>query len=113
MLRLLALPNGPMQSRRGVLVLNRDDLPGGLNRRQFEDGLKMRPDVVIPDLPKVVGNAANMGEPAVACAAGSAPAILQLAREVAFVRLLDTAAPGQAQASSKTGRLRRLFGMQS
>ena len=48
-LRLLALPNGPMQPRRGVLVLNRDTLPGGLNRRQLEEGLKMKPDVVIPE----------------------------------------------------------------
>ena len=45
-LRLLALPNGPMQPRRGVLVLNRDGMPGGLNRRQLEEGLKMKPDVM-------------------------------------------------------------------
>ena len=52
MLRLMALPNGPHQPRRGVLVLNRDTMRGGLNRRQLDEGLKMRPDVVIPDLPR-------------------------------------------------------------
>src|ERR1019366_4795004 len=59
-LRLMALPNGPKQPGRGVLVLNRENLPGGLNRRQLDEGLKMPPDVVIPDLPKVVGHAAHM-----------------------------------------------------
>jgi pilus assembly protein CpaE len=113
MLRLLALPNGPMQPRRGVLVLNRDNLPGGLNRRQLEEGLKMRPDVIIPDLPKVVGNANSMGEPAVAVRGGFRTGMLLLAREVAFVRLLDSGAPGGTPATGKTGRLRRLLGMKS
>ena len=88
-LRLLALPNGPAQSRRALLVLNRDTLPGGLNRRQLEEGLKMKPDVVIPNLPKVVGHAASMGEAAVTVRGGFRNGILQLAREAAFVRLLD------------------------
>jgi pilus assembly protein CpaE len=113
MLRLLALPNGPMQPRRGVLVLNRDNLPGGLNRRQLEEGLKMRPDVIIPDLPKVVGNANSMGEPAVAVRGGFRTGMLLLAREVAFVRLLDSGAPGGTPATGKSGRLRRLLGMKS
>ncbi len=113
MLRLLALPNGPMQPRRGVLVLNRDNLPGGLNRRQLEEGLKMPPDVVIPDLPKVVGHAANMGEAAVVTPGGFRKAMLLLAREVAFVRLLDSGTPGNAPATGRTGRLRRLLGLKS
>jgi pilus assembly protein CpaE len=113
MLRLLALPNGPMQPRRGVLVLNRDNRPGGLNRRQLEEGLKMRPDVIIPDLPKVVGNANSMGEPAVAVRGGFRTGMLLLAREVAFVRLLDSGAPGGTPATGKSGRLRRLLGMKS
>jgi pilus assembly protein CpaE len=112
-LRLMALPNGPKQPGRGVLVLNRDNCPGGLNRRQLEEGLKMPPDVVIPDLPKVVGHAAHMGEPAMEVRGGFRNGILQLAREVAFVRLLDSGAAATASAVGKHGRLRRLLGLKS
>ena len=112
-LRLMALPNGPMQPRRSVLVLNRDSLPGALNRRQLEEGLKMKPDVAIPNLPKVVGHAASMGEPAMAARGGFRTGMMQLVREVAFVRLLDSGAPGSAPTAGKTGRLRRLLGLTS
>ena len=112
-LRLMALPNGPMQPRRSVLVLNRDNLPGGLTRRQLEEGLKMKPDVAIPNLPKVVGHAASMGEPAMAARGGFRTGMMQLVREVAFVRLLDSGAPGNAPATGKAGRLRRLLGLTS
>jgi pilus assembly protein CpaE len=63
-LRLLALPNGPLQVHRGMVVLNRANRSGELTQRQVEDALKMKVDIAIPDLPRVVGNAANMGEPA-------------------------------------------------
>jgi len=112
-LRLMALPNGPMQPRRGVLVLNRDNLPGGLNRRQVEEGLKMKPDVIIPNLPKLIGHAASMGEAAVAIRGGFRTGMLQLVREVAFVRLLDSGAPGDTPQSGQTGRLRRWLGLGS
>ncbi len=112
-LRLMALPNGPKQPGRGVLVLNRENLPGGLNRRQLEEGLKMPPDVVIPDLPKVVGHAASMGEAAMEGRGGFRNGILQLAREVAFVRLLDSGTPAGATPKGTAGRLRRLFGVKS
>jgi pilus assembly protein CpaE len=110
-LRLMALPNAPRQVSRAVLVLNRENLPGGLNRRQLEEGLKMQPDVVIPDLPKVVGHAASMGEPAMTGRGGFRGGILLLAREVAFVRLLDGPVPGGAPEKGRGGRLRRLLGL--
>jgi pilus assembly protein CpaE len=112
-LRLMALPNGPAQPRRAVLVLNRDNMRGGLNRRQLEDGLKMRPDVIIPDLPKVVGHAASMGEVAVTARGGFRDALLLLAREVAFVRMLDSGVPQSAPVTGGAGRLRRLLGLKS
>jgi pilus assembly protein CpaE len=112
-LRLLALPNGPAQPRRGVLVLNRDTLPGGLNRRQLVEGLKMQPDVIIPDMPKVVGHAASMGEAAVAVPGKFRTGMLLLAREVAFVRLLDSGTPDSAPVTGGTRRLRRLLGLKS
>lgn len=63
-LRMLALPNGPLQVHRGLLVLNRLRRAGTLTLHQVEDALKMKVDVAIPDLPKLVENAANIGEPA-------------------------------------------------
>jgi pilus assembly protein CpaE len=113
MLRLLALPLGPVQPLRGVVVLNRDPTPGGLNRRQLEEGLKMKPDIVIPNMPKVVGHAANMGEAAMAVRGGFRNGMLALAREVAFVQLLDNAQSSKAPATSRSGRLRRMLGMKS
>ncbi|MBU6498118.1 MAG: hypothetical protein KGJ41_07760 [Rhodospirillales bacterium] len=103
-LRLLALPNGPLQPRRAVVVLNRLNLPGGLSRRHVEEGLKMKPDVVLPDLPKVVGHATSMGRPAAAVRGGFRSGLLHLAREVAFVRLLDSGdAEGVAALRPRTG----------
>ena len=63
-LRLLALPNGPLQVHRGLIVLNRLNRPGTLTRLQVENALKMPVDIAIADMPKLVGNAASLGEPA-------------------------------------------------
>ncbi len=51
-LRLLGLLSGPKRLQRPTLVLNRDQRPGGLKRKQIEEGLKRKVDVVIPDLPR-------------------------------------------------------------
>lgn len=102
-LRLLALPAGLEQSQRAIVVLNRVGVSGGLTRRQVEDALKMKVDVAIPDLPRQVGNAATLGEPAMASSSGFRAGILELARQVAFVRLLD-AAPGANPASQGMAR---------
>jgi pilus assembly protein CpaE len=79
----------------------------------LEEGLKMRPDVIIPDLPKVVGQAANMGEAAVTIRGGFRDAMLLLAREVAFVRLLDAGTTTDALSKRTSGRLRQLLGLKS
>ena len=110
-LRLLALPNGPMQPRRGVLVLNKDGMKGGLTKAQLAEGLKMRPDIVISDLPKDVGPAASLGVPAMAARGGFRTGMLQLSREVAFVRMLDSAAKGGAAATTRAQKLRRFLGL--
>jgi pilus assembly protein CpaE len=109
-LRLLGLPAGPAQHRRSVVVLNRLGRPGGLNRRQVEDALKLKVDVVIPELPRVVGQAATLGEPAITRGSAFRTAIADLARQVAFTRLLDSAAAGQnnpAEARKRRWRLLR------
>lgn len=107
-LRLLALPPGPEQSQRAIIVLNRVGIPGGLTRRQVEDALKMKVDVAIPDLPRQVGNAATLGEPAMASSSGFRAGIQEIARQVAFVRLLD-ASPDLNPAGQVKARRWNLF----
>ena len=107
-LRLLALPNGPRQARRAVLVLNRAGQPGLLTRKQVEDALKLKVDVTIGDHPKLIGQALSLGEPAVAARSAFRTGILELAREVAFVRLLDAAEAGPV--AGRSGWLRRRRG---
>ncbi len=84
-LRLLALPTGPDQVRRAVIVLNRLGQPGGLTRQQIEEALEMPVDLAIPYKPQQVGQAATMGTPACVASGGFRTGILALAREVAFV----------------------------
>ena len=88
-LRLIALP-GSSGSSRAVLVLNRAGRPGGLSRRQIEDALERKLDVVIPDQPKLAGTAATLGKPVAASRGAFRDAILALTREVAFSKLIDS-----------------------
>ena len=89
------------------MVLNRVGIPGGLTRRQVEDALKMKVDVAIPDLPRQVGNAATLGEPAMTSSSGFRAGIIELARQVAFVGLLDSA-PRHAAGAPDFGQPQRL-----
>jgi pilus assembly protein CpaE len=86
-LRMLSLPNGPRQPRRPVVVLNRLGMPGGLSRRQIEDALCQRVDVVVPDLPKLVMHAATIGEPAITARSDFRVSIVNLAAEIALLRM--------------------------
>ena len=83
-LRMLALPSGTAQARRAVVVLNRVAMPGGLSRKQMETALGMRIDVVIPDLPRPLGAAERLGEPAAKAHGPFRTAMSDLVREVAF-----------------------------
>ena len=88
--RLLAMPPGLGQRGRALVVLNRVGLRGGLSRKQVEDALGIKVDIVIPYMPRLVENAASMGA---ASADGRNPfarAIAELARQTAYVRLLDS-----------------------
>jgi pilus assembly protein CpaE len=104
-LRLLALPTGPDQVRRAVIVLNRLGQPGGLTRPQIEEALEMAVDVVIPYQPRQVGMAATMGSPACVTSGGFRSGILSLAREVAFVADGNAASKGQASGPFGLGKL--------
>ena len=105
-LRLLALPQGKLQTRRAVLVLNRVGVPGGLTRRQVEDALKLKIDVAIADLPRKLGLAATLGEPASAAKGSLRAGIVELAKQVAFERLLDSSMLGRPAADAAPRRWR-------
>jgi len=104
-LRILSLPGGAQQGRRPVIVLNRLGMRGALTRRKVEEALKMKIDVVMPDLPRSIQLAATMGEAAVASRNGFSRGIVELARQTAFVRLLD--APKQIREAASAGSRRR------
>jgi len=103
--RLLTMPKGPRQEQRPVIVLNRVGLPGALTRRQVKEALKMKVDIVIPDQPRQVGNAATLGEAAMKTSVGVRVAIQELARQVAGVRILDDVAT--ASSRRRGGRTER------
>ena len=84
----------PGVRQRAVVVLNRVGISGGLNRRQIEDALKMKVDVAIPDLPRQLGQAATMGEPAVTSSQAFRAAIVELAKQIGFISMPDAAACG-------------------
>jgi pilus assembly protein CpaE len=88
-LKLLGLKGTNQQGERAVVVLNRMGIAGGLQRRQVEDTLGLKVDLVIPDLPRVVANATNIGEPAAASRSPLRTAILELTGLVAQSGLLD------------------------
>ena len=108
-LRLMSLPAGPHQTQGSVLMLNRLGISGGLTRRQIEEGLKTKIDIVIPDMPKPLRQAANLGEPAIETSTVFRRLIGDLARQVAALAMVDPAIVEQT-----TTRKRRLpFGFRS
>ena len=103
-LRLLGLPKGAWQPQNPTVVLNRQGRPGGLTRQQIEAALKVKIDVVIPDLPKQLNEGASFGEPAVTQRSPLRQAIVELAREAGFVASREDAAEGEA-AKPRFGRM--------
>jgi pilus assembly protein CpaE len=93
------------QGEAPLILLNRLGLPGGLTRRQVEDGLKRKVDVVLPDMPRQLRSAANLGEPATVTVAPYRKVIAELARAVAGAGLLDSlAASMPPEPAPKRGR---------
>jgi pilus assembly protein CpaE len=107
-LRLLGLPNGPWQPQSPTIVLNRQGRPGGLTRKQIEDALKVKVDVVIPDLPKQLNESATFGEPAMNARGAFRQAIINLSREIGFVGNRDEAGAASQQAGAPSGIFKML-----
>ena len=79
-----------------TIVLNRVGLPGSLKLPLIEQGLDAKPTIMIPELAKQLGRAANIGRPALRECAPFKRAIAMLAQELS------------GAAASRTGR-RSLF----
>ncbi len=107
-LRLLGLPNGPWQPQSPTIVLNRQGRPGGLTRKQIEDALKVKVDVVIPDLPKQLNESANFGEPAMNARGPFRQAIIALSREIGFAGNRQEAGAAGLQAGALGGIFKML-----
>jgi pilus assembly protein CpaE len=108
-LKLLSVKLQGEGGDRPIVVLNRLGMPGGLQRRQVEDTLALKVDIVIPDLPRVVSNATNVGEPAAAARSPLRTAILDLTALAAANGLLDMAKRSE-EAAAPARRGWRLFG---
>jgi pilus assembly protein CpaE len=86
---------------RVMTVLNRAGMPGTLKTRLVEEGLGGAPDITIPDLPRVLPRAANLGRPALKESAALRRALAPLTQEIAAVR---------GAAAKPRGLLARLLG---
>jgi pilus assembly protein CpaE len=62
--RLMTLPGGSSQSTHAFLVLNHAGAPGGLSQSYMEQTMGLRFDAVIPDLPRIVPRASQLGNQA-------------------------------------------------
>ena len=70
---------------RTMMVLNRATAPGALKPGLVQEGLGAKPDVVIPDLPKQLPRAANLGRPALPGSAALRRALAPLTQEISGV----------------------------
>ena len=95
-MRLRAVYDNQNEASKALLVLNRLGMPGGLSLAEVEDALECRMDNVVPDLPKRLAVAANMGEPAIQQRTFFRMRVQDLARLVAFNRLVDGTASAPA-----------------
>ncbi|MDI3307786.1 MAG: hypothetical protein QJR07_11860 [Acetobacteraceae bacterium] len=80
--KLLAAGSTP----RVMTVLNRAGMPGTLKTKLVQEGLGAPPDVVIPDLPRELPRAANLGRPALRESGALRRALAPLTQEIAAVR---------------------------
>jgi pilus assembly protein CpaE len=108
-LRLLGLPNGPWQPQSPTIVLNRQGRPGGLTRKQIEDALKVKVDIVIPDIPKQLNESASFGEPAVMQRGPLRQAIIDLSREVGFVGGREDSGVSAVSGSAFNGLFKKII----
>jgi pilus assembly protein CpaE len=76
---------------RTMLVLNRANQPGALKPQIIAEALGGKPDITIPDLPKQVPQAANLGRPAIETSAALKRALAPLTQEISGNRTVQKA----------------------
>jgi pilus assembly protein CpaE len=86
-----------------ILVLNRANAPGALPAALVREGLGRTPDAIIPNLPRHLPRAANLGRPALKDSAAFRKALAPLTREVSGTQTEAAAAP-------RLSLLRKLLG---
>lgn len=96
-LRLRASASQTAQLNRPVIVLNRVGCIGGMSQANVEDALGSRIDVIVADRPHAISNAATLGELAITSDRSFRNSIVELARNVAFVGLLDSPVAGESE----------------
>ncbi|WP_426955199.1 AAA family ATPase [Muricoccus radiodurans] len=84
-LRLLQMPPGPAQAHRPIIVLNRHNRRGALPIARVSETMRIEPDILLPDLPAGVEDAATMGEPAAKGNRAFAAGIAALAQAAAGI----------------------------
>lgn len=68
-----------------MMVLNRAAAPGALKNLLVEEGLGAKPDVIIPDLPRQLPRASNLGRPALPESAALRRALAPLTQEISGI----------------------------
>ncbi len=76
---------GQIGSGRVMTVLNRANCPGALKFAFVEEGMGGKPEIIIPDLPKLLPRAANLGQPALRESAVLRRALSPLTQEISGV----------------------------
>jgi pilus assembly protein CpaE len=76
-----------------ILLLNRANAPGALPPALVREGLGRAPDATIPNLPRDLPRAANLGRPALKDSAAFRKALAPLTREVSGTQTEAAAAP--------------------
>jgi pilus assembly protein CpaE len=71
---------------RTLLVLNRGNMPGALKAKLVAEALSAKPDVVIPDMPKAISRAGNLGRAALNDSAKLRRALAPLTQELSGLR---------------------------
>lgn len=79
------LISGLIGPGRAMLVVNRATMPGALKPGLIEQGLGAKPEVLIPDMPKLLTAAANLGRPAIRDSVALRRALAPLTQEISGV----------------------------
>ena len=76
------LVNAQIGGGRVLTVLNKANMNGGLSLDMVTQGLGSKPDIIIPELSKIVVRAANLGKPAISDCPALRRALMPLTQEV-------------------------------